>query len=65
MLFHVKTRVTLKYFVTDCGFKGFSMDTEMPYSFQNVFVKEVLAEISWNFTKFTYINSSYFLSKKL
>ena len=42
----MKTRVSLKYFVTDCGFKGFSRDTEIPYSLQHVFVKEQLAEIS-------------------
>ena len=35
-----------------------------PYNLQVAFVKELSAKISWNFTKLSYLNSIYFLSKK-
>ena len=45
---HVKHGVFPRY---NLVFKGFSRDIETPFNFQLAFVKKLLAEISWNFTK--------------
>ena len=58
---HVKQGLFFRF---NLVFKGFSKDIEIPYNLQLTFVKELLAWISWNLTKLSYIKSIYFVIKK-